>query len=137
MWLEDLDYEHEYRCPDEHISVLTLTPSMEVPGEVECAYCGQVAKYLGFRPQQMGGQLVVKFEKNGRIGYATTTGGKTTYMSETKLNYLKTGTNKSSFSKEYEQHTQDKMGDEFGKYRKQLETRATVSEAPKGALNEV
>jgi hypothetical protein len=131
-WLEQLEYEHEYKCPDEHISILRVPAKAEVPPEVECPHCGQGAMRVGFKPQQLGGQLVVQYDKNGRVGYAVTTGGKTTYISKTKMEYMKTGQNTSHFSKEYERHTQDKMEGEFGKFRKQLDSKATVTSAKKG-----
>lgn len=136
-WFENLEYEHEYRCPDEHISVLRVPASLEAIDQLECPICGQMSQRIGFRPQSSCGQLVVQYDKNGRIGYAVTTGGKTTYISKTKLEYMKSGQNKSHFSKEYERHTQDKMESEYGKFRKQLDSNATVTGAKKGALSEV
>lgn len=136
-WLESLEYDHQYNCAEGHDCFLKVAAAQEPPDEVECAYCGAIARRIGFVPQEMGGQLVVQYDKNGRIGYAVTTGGKTTYISKTKMEYMKTGQNKSHFSREYEQHTQDKMEDEFGRFRKQLDSKATVTGATKGDLREV
>lgn len=130
-WLEELEYDYEFVCAEGHVTVQRhLARNQDsIPREIECGCdtCSLTSEYRGARPMKMGGTAIVQFEKNGRIGYAVTTGGKTTYVSKTKMNYLKTGKNQSGFSKEYERHTADKMANEFGHYRKELDSKATVS----------
>lgn len=130
-WLEELEYDYEFVCKEGHVTLQKhLAKNQDlIPREIdcECETCNLKAEYVGSRPMKMGGTAIVQFEKNGRIGYAVTTGGKTSYVSKTKMNYLKTGKNQSGFSKEYERHTADKMENEFGKYRKELDSKAKVT----------
>jgi predicted RNA-binding Zn-ribbon protein involved in translation (DUF1610 family) len=130
-WIEDLEYDNQYECAACGEVTLHRNAAKEpTPETIDCGGCGTPgARYTGFVPQKMGGGFVMQFEKNGRIGYAIRNGDKTTYISKTKAEYLKTGVNKSHLSREYERHTQDKMENEFGKFRKELKTNATVTSA--------
>jgi hypothetical protein len=132
-WLEELEYNYEYVCKEGHSNLVKCKASEQpsLPKTIECESCSLEAEYMGAMPIQMGGTAIVQFDKNGRVGYAITTGGKTTYISKTKMNYLKTGKNQSGFTKEYKEHTADKMAIEFGHYRKELESNAKVSTASK------
>lgn len=131
-WLNEIKHTYLYKCEDEHVSACEERTETV---ECFCEGCGKQAAYAGFEPVKLGQTVKMGYEQNGRLATKTMhPDGRVTCISKTKEHFMKTGKNESQLSREYTQHVQDKQMDEFGRYRKQLESRATVTSASKGAI---
>jgi hypothetical protein len=140
-WLEDTEYEYEFKCPGCSPDMVKTIKQKEKPVAPVCEFCRGILEYIGFKPVEFPMVSRISFEKNGRIGYAITTGkGETTCISKSKYEYMKTAQNKSHLSKEYENHVKDGQMEEFGRFRKTLDSKATVSKSSRaeatGASND-
>ena len=99
-WLDNAEYEFQYRCPDEHISVWEEKTCDKEPRD--CLICGKTAEYLRFvgKPMLLRGK--VAYEHNGRLGYQIRDGkGGVRYVSAAKEHYLETGDIKPAYSQAY------------------------------------
>jgi hypothetical protein len=99
-WLEEAEYEFQYRCPDGHLSIWEEKTCDKEPRL--CLVCGATAEYLRFvgKPMLLRGK--VAFEHNGRLGYQIRDGkGGVRYVSAAKEHYLETGDIKPAYSKAY------------------------------------
>lgn len=141
-WLEDIQYTLEYKCPEGHESFMKWRQGEDKPETVWCPTCKKdgkdiLAVYQGFQPVELSIATKISYEKNGRLAYEIRQGNKPpVYLSKTKMDYLEKGTIKSGISKSYETHMKDNTEREFGAYKKQLDSNATVTSADKGAKNE-
>jgi hypothetical protein len=112
-WLED-DFNNtvfNYKAEDgtkisgtvKHLSELTGAEVKGQPGEV-IVLDGMEASYAGFEPSKIAIKTAVVFEKNGRKAVAMRDrDGKMSYVSQTKINYQRTGKVESVYTKDYEE----------------------------------
>lgn len=102
-WLDEAEYEFQYRCPDGHVSCWKGRDCDRAPRE--CLVCGQTAEYLRFVAEPMLLRGKVAFEHNGRLGYRITDGkGGVRHTSATKDNYLETGDIKPAYTPAFRDH---------------------------------
>lgn len=102
-WLDEAEYEFQYRCPDGHISIWEEKTCDKEPRE--CLICEQQAEYLKFvgKPMLLRGK--VAYEHNGRLGYQIRDGrGGVRYVSAAKEHYLETGDIKPAYSAAYREN---------------------------------
>ncbi len=102
-WLDEAEYEFQYRCADGHISAWREKTCDKEPRE--CHECGERAEYLRFEAQPMLLRGRVSYEQNGRKALRITDGsGGVRYTSVTKENYLETGDVKPAYTSAYQEH---------------------------------
>ena len=114
-WWADAERNFFFTCSDGH-DFAVLAKSSDGPEEHICPgmfdpddtskpmSCGLMAKRTGFSEIKMGTSLVVTtFEQNGRLARRYRSGGKSTYISESKLHYLDTGDTGGKYSKAYDE----------------------------------
>lgn len=102
-WLDEAEYEFQYRCPDGHLSVWQEKTCDKEPRD--CLECGVKAEYLCFVAQPMLLRGRVAYEQNGRKALRITDGkGGVRYTSVTKENYLETGDVKPAYTSAYQDH---------------------------------
>lgn len=100
-WISDLSYNFEFKCPDNHKTVVRAKVQPPPPA---CEECQQTTQYVGFQAQKVKQTTVVEYDKNGRKAVAVRNkDGTMQYLSKTKLNYLKTGRVETQYTKEYQQ----------------------------------
>jgi len=100
-WLEEVEYEYRYLCPEGHLSIFESRTCDREPRL--CLDCGSLAEYDGFNPLQLGMIGKVSYEQNGRRAFRVTDGkGMVHHISETKQHYMDTGNIKPAYSREYE-----------------------------------
>lgn len=135
-WLDELEYIHEYTC-DSCGYVTSKKSHLKLDPLPECESCGCGTRYSGFQSMRLSIRTEVDYDQNGRKAVKVTNGdGSVTYMSKTKQQYLKNQTNKSQLTREYERHVQDQQENQFGKFRKALESKAKVT-GPMGDIKQL
>ena len=91
------------------------------PGE-EFEVDNRKASYAGFDPIKLSQRSSVCFEKNGRKAYANRdSDGNMTYISETKMNYLKTGKIENSYTDAYQEQVTKGIQAEIRESKRQQE----------------
>jgi len=132
-WLEELEYDFQYKCSNGHVSCIRSTTHVE---EIICFHCDEKAVYQGFLPLQLRMGTRVQKEKNGRIYYEMNDGkGNVSRISKTKLDYLEKGDTSSKITNEYKEHVQDKQIADFRKfqYNEALSRESKATVTPAGA----
>jgi hypothetical protein len=99
-WLDETEYEFQFRCVDGHISAFKGRDCDRGPRA--CLVCGESAEYLKFVGEPMLLRGKVAFERNGRLGYEIRDGkGGVRHVSAVKEHYLETGDIKPAYTREY------------------------------------
>lgn len=114
-WLAELNAKRIYnykRENDEAILSGTLAQFKQLTGvdvkgehgEVIDLGKGETARYAGFEPIKLGQSGSVVFEKNGRKAYMQRDAdGNISYISATKMHYLKTGKIENQYSDDFQE----------------------------------
>jgi hypothetical protein len=110
-WIGETPRTAIYKCVGcDHLQTQTVIPQKDVPTESwkksqVCSECGDLCEYIKILPIKMNVRSMVAIEHNGRRGYISTDGtGKPTYISATKMHYLKTGNVLPQYTSGYEEH---------------------------------
>ncbi|NDD05335.1 MAG: hypothetical protein EB078_10545 [Proteobacteria bacterium] len=112
-WLQDLDYEYIYNCVG-HEFLMRGKAGDDMPRSAPCPTCGQTGQYAGFKPIQVKQTTEIEFDQNGRKAVAIKNkDGSTTYISKTKLHYMKTGRIENQYTRSYQEHLQKTQQDEM------------------------
>lgn len=118
-WLADLNADRvfNYRFEDGSVVSGTLKELNDMyqfgvngttlltgePGEGFVTFDGRCAEYAGFEPVKLGQRSSVMYEKNGRKAYMQRdSNGNISYVSATKMHYLKTGKIENQYSSDYQ-----------------------------------
>ena len=123
-WLEDLNKERCFFYQREDGAIIEGTMDffkeefgLEIkgdPGEILVLGEEEFA-FAGFSAVKLNQGTKIVYEQNGRKAYKI---GKETYLSATKLNYMKTGETKSVYSKQYQSHLDSKYKETLNKHIK-------------------
>ena len=90
--------------PDGEICHLVLSASEDAP-TLYTFGTNLIGIYDGFEPEEVRQTNVIEYDQNGRKAVKVRQkDGSVQHISKTKLNYLKTGSTDSQFTKEYQEH---------------------------------
>lgn len=132
-WLADRDIQYIYKMKDGSTRHLKLTAKDDPPSE-HTFEDGEVGTYAGFEKEEVRQVNMVEYDQNGRKAVKIKDkDGKVSYLSKTKINYLKTGRIENQYTKAYQEHLQKTQQEQMlrGESRK---SKGTVSRA---SLDEV
>jgi hypothetical protein len=111
-WLNDIQYDYLYKCAEHEFMV--GGPAGEMPPTTACPQCGGEAQYMGFVPVELRQTTQVEFDQNGRKGMAIRgRDGSISYISKTKLHYMKTGKIENQYTPAYREHLEKTEQDQM------------------------
>lgn len=104
-WLSDNAITYNYECLAGHRIQDTRMAREDRADTLRCE-CGLLAEYKGFDPVKLGQTTIIEYEKNGIKALEIKTPARTTHISKTKYDYVRTGKVQYQYSRAYTEHLQ-------------------------------